>query len=304
MATLHPPPTPIPPRLPPAFLLTSPAPTLLAQGAEALVYRTTYLLPSIPSALKYRPPKRYRHPTLDARLTRHRILAEARVLARCRRAGVAVPAVYAADWDQGWLLMEWVEGWTVRWVLDRWLKSREGDEGELEETGPGEHGRGREELLRDLMARVGELVGRLHEIGIVHGDLTTSNLMLRPPPPPLPTSSSTTPSSSTPSPHPHFLASRPPSTTAPSPPPHTLASLTGPITLIDFGLASQSLQDEDKAVDLYVLERAFGSTHPAAEKLFQEAVLGAYGASYKGAQVALKRLDEVRMRGRKKNMIG
>ncbi|KAL8800781.1 MAG: hypothetical protein Q9200_007144 [Gallowayella weberi] len=80
-------------------------------------------------------------------------------------------------------------------------------------------------------------------------------------------------------------------------------SLEGEIVLIDFGLATQSTQDEDKAVDLYVLERAFGSTHPELEEGFQE-VLMAYGESYKGAKVVLKRLEEVRMRGRKKSMLG
>ncbi|KAI4253064.1 MAG: hypothetical protein LQ352_003932 [Teloschistes flavicans] len=80
-------------------------------------------------------------------------------------------------------------------------------------------------------------------------------------------------------------------------------SLDGEVVLIDFGLAAQSVQDEDKAVDLYVLERAFGSTHPELEEDFKQ-VLEAYGKSYKGARVVLKKLEEVRMRGRKKSMIG
>ncbi len=41
--------------------------------------KTTYLSPDLPCALKYRPPKPYRHPTLDARLTRARITSQARV---------------------------------------------------------------------------------------------------------------------------------------------------------------------------------------------------------------------------------
>lgn len=45
--------------------------------------------------------------------------------------------------------------------------------------------------------------------------------------------------------------------------------------LIDFGLAYTSTLVEDKAVDLYVLERAFSSTHPDAEPLFAS-VLAAY----------------------------
>ena len=79
--------------------------------------------------------------------------------------------------------------------------------------------------------------------------------------------------------------------------------LEGDIVLIDFGLAGQSIQEEDKAVDLYVLERAFASTHPEAEGAF-EYVLKAYGDSYKGAKIVLKRLEDVRMRGRKKSMLG
>ena len=77
--------------------------------------------------------------------------------------------------------------------------------------------------------------------------------------------------------------------------------------LIDFGLATQSIQDEDRAVDLYVLERAFGSTHPRQEGWFNEEVLQSadgYRGSFKGSQIVLKRLEEVRLRGRKRSMLG
>jgi len=58
---------------------------------------------------------------------------------------------------------------------------------------------------------------------------------------------------------------------------------------------------------LYVLERAFGSTHPRQEGWFDAEVLQSqdgYRGSYRGANVVLKRLEEVRQRGRKKSMIG
>lgn len=38
--------------------------------------------------------------------------------------------------------------------------------------------------------------------------------------------------------------------------------------LIDFGLSSTAQLPENYAVDLYVLERAFASTHPASEGLY------------------------------------
>ncbi|PBP20282.1 serine/threonine-protein kinase bud32 [Diplocarpon rosae] len=257
----------------PSNFSSSPPPTLITQGAEALLYRTTYLLPSLPCALKYRPSKPYRHPILDLRLTKHRILSEARVLVKCRKEGVCVPAVYAVDEVKGWIMMEWVVGEVVRIRLNEWLARRK----EAREA----EGEGEEEAS-SLMMRIGEAVGRLHDIGVIHGDLTTSNLMLR----------SLTSSAV------HDSGEGEGEGEGVS---H--AALDGEVVIIDFGLASQSTQDEDRAVDLYVLERAFGSTHPRAEGLFKQ-VLRAYGDSYKGGKVVLRKLEDVRMRGRKKSMLG
>ncbi|KAJ1647160.1 TP53 regulating kinase [Coemansia asiatica] len=65
-----------------------------------------------------------------------------------------------------------------------------------------------------------------------------------------------------------------------------------------------SAMAEDKAVDLYVLERAFISTHPNSEKLFA-LVLEAYKAENTDvASAVLKRLEDVRQRGRKRDMTG
>ncbi|TVY56839.1 EKC/KEOPS complex subunit BUD32, partial [Lachnellula suecica] len=110
--------------LPSIFKSDTSPPQLITQGAEALLYRTTYLLPTLPCALKYRPSKPYRHPILDARLTKHRILSEARVLVKSRKEGVPVPAVYALDERDGWILVEWIEGEVVKKQLNEWLRRR------------------------------------------------------------------------------------------------------------------------------------------------------------------------------------
>ncbi|KAF2185695.1 kinase-like protein [Zopfia rhizophila CBS 207.26] len=293
--------------------------TLLTQGAEALVYRTTFLTPSTPCVLKYRPPKPYRHPTLDKRLTKARLLAEARVLVKCRKefmgvegAGVSVPAVLGADWEMGWVVLEWVDGWTVRKCLDEWIHTL-GLKGERQgggrEEGADGGGRQKEEPLWDLMRKVGKAVGKLHEIGVCHGDLTTSNLMVR-----RVAYTSQEQEKNTGVRHvgrqtvsamreaaitESDAPPEPSSQTAEQQPPN----LNGDIVLIDFGLATQTVQDEDRAVDLYVLERAFAATHPAAEPLFRE-VLRVYGESFKGARTVLKRLEDVRLRGRKRSMLG
>ena len=176
-----------------------------------------------------------------------------------------MPAVYALDESNGWLMMEWIEGEVVRIQVNQWLKARK-DAMTPEGTA--------QEPLIGLLHRLGGAVGRMHGIGIIHGDLTTSNMMLRP------ITHSTNGDTG-----------------------HTDHILDGDVVLIDFGLANQGVQEEDRAVDLYVLERAFASTHPRAETLFGE-VLAAYGKSFKGANTVLKKLEEVRMRGRKRSMLG
>lgn len=260
---------------------------LVTQGAEGRVYRTTHALGTVAAALKYRPAKPWRHPALDARLTRHRILAEARILARCRRDGVRVPAVYALDDVAGWLALEWIPGSPVRAAINRWLDAAGGrvEPEEEEDGGQGGYKLGLDRdtaPLVDLMRRVGDAVGRLHKAGVIHGDLTTSNMMLRPP------AAGAEAASETPSDDPEAEA----------------RLLDGEIVLIDFGLASQGTADEDRAVDLYVLERAFASTHPRAEPLFADAVLAAYAAAFRQAPAVLRKLDDVRLRGRKRSMIG
>jgi tRNA A-37 threonylcarbamoyl transferase component Bud32 len=80
------------------------------------------------------------------------------------------------------------------------------------------------------MTSIGKTLAILHLAQIIHGDLTTSNMMLRPAP------------------------ARPEGYE---------------IVLIDFGLSSHSNVPENLAVDLYVLERAFASTHPTSERWYQ-----------------------------------
>ncbi|KAF8430203.1 kinase-like domain-containing protein [Tirmania nivea] len=248
----------------------TPTKTLIKQGAEAHLYHTTFLTPALPALLKHRPSKPYRHPILDARLTKHRCLSEARLLVRMRREldkaritsglrGVAVPAVYFVDEARGEIFMEWIAGRTLRDELDEALHSASTSPPTSTPTlSPPPD-------LRSLMARIGAAVAAMHAVDVVHGDLTTSNIMLRPLPD---------------------------------------GNAWGEVVLIDFGLGSVSTSDEDMAVDLYVLERAFVSTHPRAEELLKEVLVGyERGMGKKGAQV-MRRLAEVRLRGRKRSMLG
>jgi TP53 regulating kinase and related kinases len=295
------------PALPPPFHTTFPTPLLITQGAEAHVLKTVFLDANNPAALKIRPSKQYRHPTLDQRLTKQRVLAEARILVKLANSCICVPRVYALDWhveDLGkskgevvlesgvvaasggarvgagagaWLLMEWIEGRSVRQLL------QERDRLEKAEITLGDSAD--EDAVRRLLRRVGRAVGDMHTVGgVVHGDLTSSNIMIRP-----------------------MTRTGQVDGIAKEADADADLSLEGEIVLIDFGLATQSIQDEDRAVDLYVLERAFGSTHPKQEAMFAQEVLESqegYRGSFKGSKVVLKRLEEVRLRGRKRSMVG
>ncbi|XP_026718131.1 EKC/KEOPS complex subunit TP53RK [Athene cunicularia] len=112
-----------------------------------------------------------------------------------------------------------------------------------------------------LAEKMGELLARMHDEDIIHGDLTTANILLRPPTEKL------------------------------------------DLVLIDFGLSFVSGLPEDKGVDLYVLEKVFLSTHPDTEAVFK-ALLKTYAAKSKKSGPVIKRLNEVRLRGRKRSMIG
>ena len=46
----------------------------------------------------------------------------------------------------------------------------------------------------------------------------------------------------------------------------------GILYMIDFGLSVTSAKIEDKGVDFYVLKRAFISTHPGSEALFEKII--------------------------------
>ena len=80
--------------------------------------------------------------------------------------------------------------------------------------------------------------------------------------------------------------------------------------MIDFGLSYVSGKIEDKAVDIYVLKRAFISTHPGSEEIWEQ-ILEAYKEimvqkqteKSKGLQIIAK-FKEVELRGRKRECFG
>ncbi len=128
--------------------------TLVAKGAEA----DLWLDPDwngVRALLKRRGKKKYRHPELDRNIRRLRTLHEASIIHRAKRAGVPTPVIYQVDPDEATIVMEFVEGEKVRDIV----KDLSGEE------------------RHKLFKHIGLLAGRLHRAGIIHGDLTTSNII-------------------------------------------------------------------------------------------------------------------------------
>ncbi|KAG8686131.1 serine/threonine-protein kinase bud32, partial [Ceratobasidium sp. 394] len=151
---------------------------LIAQGAEAKVYKAT--LAESPVLLKHRFTKTYRHGTLDASLTKQRVSGEARALLRCLKFGVCVPGIRFVHADSGVLGIEWIDGSSVRKVLGGGAEGEdEGDEesDEQEDIDVLNETYGLTE--ERLMEFIGAEIAKMHRGDIIHGDLTTSNMMLR-----------------------------------------------------------------------------------------------------------------------------
>ena len=115
----------------------------IAAGAEAVIERSGGRI------IKRRVSKNYRIPKLDTRIRAARTRSEAKLISEARRCGVPTPIIYDVDTAEHTITMEFIEGPRMKDVLDLGMSER-----------------------------IGELVGRLHGCGIIHGDLTTSNLIL------------------------------------------------------------------------------------------------------------------------------
>jgi TP53 regulating kinase-like protein len=129
---------------------------LLKKGAEASLYLEEWHNRKV--IMKKRLPKKYRLPQLDLEIRSQRTVHEPNIIHKAKMAGVPTPTIFMVDVADANIIMEFVEGKPVKDVFD--------------DVSP-------EERLR-LNCLVGRMVGCLHKHGIIHGDLTTSNMILTP----------------------------------------------------------------------------------------------------------------------------
>jgi len=117
---------------------------LIYQGAEAKVWRDGDRI------IKERIQKKYRLPALDEKIRRERTRREANLLSTAKRAGVKTPLIFEVNSFR--IIMQFIDGKKVSEILDENL---------------------------GLCKEIGKNVAKLHKANIVHGDLTTSNIILK-----------------------------------------------------------------------------------------------------------------------------
>lgn len=122
---------------------------IIGRGAEALLIHSNGKL------IKRRIPKGYRHPDLDKKIRVRRTRSEAKLLEKSSKI-LDVPKILKVDEKNAEIDMEFIPGKR----LSEWL-----DKFDLKEA-------------EKICEKIGENTAKLHNQGIIHGDLTTSNMIL------------------------------------------------------------------------------------------------------------------------------
>ena len=120
---------------------------IIKQGAEAILYLENNCL------IKERIKKSYRIDDIDIKLRKFRTRKEAKLLQKVDNS----PKVYDVDEKNMKIKMEFIDGKLLKDILDNLNKEK------------------RNLILREI----GGKIAKMHDDDIIHGDLTTSNMILK-----------------------------------------------------------------------------------------------------------------------------
>lgn len=126
---------------------------IIRRGAEAEIRKGIWMGRDV--IIKTRISKGYRHPEMDSAIRSWRTRNEARLIQEARKTGIPTPIIYDIDLEKAELIMQEVKGSRVKDAL------KEADE----------------EIAIRICREIGRLAALLHSNKIVHGDLTTSNMI-------------------------------------------------------------------------------------------------------------------------------
>ncbi|WP_042707616.1 bifunctional N(6)-L-threonylcarbamoyladenine synthase/serine/threonine protein kinase [Methanobrevibacter wolinii] len=105
---------------------------------------------------KKRLKKTYRIPEIDNKIRKLRTKSEARILSHVKNSGILTPIIYDVDIHDKNITMEYIKGNTVKDIIDDLSYNKR----------------------KELSFKIGEYINLMHEMDIIHGDLTTSNMII------------------------------------------------------------------------------------------------------------------------------
>jgi TP53 regulating kinase-like protein len=126
---------------------------IIYQGAEAKICKSKYM--DFDVVKKRRIKKSYRIKEIDDRLIFYRTKEESKLITEARKYGVSVPIIFDIDTQNGIITMEYLYGKRIKDILN---------------------GLSEKERIR-ICRMIGESIAKLHNNDIIHGDITTSNMI-------------------------------------------------------------------------------------------------------------------------------
>ena len=127
---------------------------ILYQGAEAKIIKSKCW--DFDIVKKKRISKSYRIKNIDEHLISYRTKEEAKLISEARSCGVSVPTIFDIDLENGIIAMQFLKGRRIKDILNN-LSEKE---------------------RQSICKKIGENIAKFHNNDIIHGDITTSNMIL------------------------------------------------------------------------------------------------------------------------------
>ena len=122
---------------------------IIGRGAEAIIYKEKE------KVTKNRISKGYRHPELDKKIIKRRTKAETKILKKASEI-ISVPKPKEQE-KHNLIEMPFIDGDKLSLTLDLYDEKKQ----------------------KKIMFQIGQSIAKIHKEGIIHGDLTTSNMILK-----------------------------------------------------------------------------------------------------------------------------
>jgi Kae1-associated kinase Bud32 len=206
--------------------------TIIQQGAEAIILKKGEEI------IKRRIKKSYRIQELDDKIRKQRTRSESKILEKASKI-IPIPKIKKIDEKEMEIHMEFIEGKKLSDELNSFPLMKQ----------------------KKICVEIGKSIAKIHDNDIIHGDLTTSNIILKE---------------------------------------KINDESIDSIYFIDFGLGFNSQRIEDKSVDLHLIKQALEAKHfQNWETLFESIKEGYQNSKY--YKETLKQLEKVEKRGRYKH---